>query len=294
MLYVSKGPSWAYHNLPLVQQVLADLEAYARQNKALFIKCDPDVPLAFEPAELTLHSQGQAVKSLLLERGWQYASQQIQFKNTVILDLTPSEEALLAAMKPKWRYNIGLARRKGVVVRPGGVAELETFYELYAATGQRDGFLIRPKAYYLDLWRQYLQAAPERASLLLARVDDVSVAGLILFYFARTAWYMYGASLDQHRNLMPNHLLQWEAIKTARARGCTLYDMWGAPDVFAETDPLWGVYRFKLGFGGLTRQGLGAYDFPVQPFPYKLYSYVLPKILSILRRRLPLQQQQDS
>lgn len=285
LFYVSKGPILAYDDLPLVRQVLHDLESYARTNNALFIKCDPDVPIAFEPSDPTIHPPGKAIKHLLYERGWHYASQQIQFKNTVILDLTPSEDVLLAAMKSKWRYNIRLAQRKGIVICQGSLTDLEPFYELYAVTSQRDGFLIRPKAYYLDVWGQYLQAHPRRATLLLAKVDHVPIAGLMLFYFGQTAWYMYGASLDQHRNLMPNHLLQWEAIKAAKSLGCASYDMWGAPDVFAETDPIWGVYRFKKGFGGFTRQGLGAFDFPVHPFRYKLYNYLLPKILSFLRRR---------
>jgi lipid II:glycine glycyltransferase (peptidoglycan interpeptide bridge formation enzyme) len=96
---------------------------------------------------------------------------------------------------------------------------------------------------------------------------------------------MYGASSDQDRQLMPNHLLQWAAIKTARAAGCTRYDMWGAPDQFDESDPMWGVYRFKLGFGSSTRQGLGAYDFPVRPRLYQLYHQLLPRLLALLRSR---------
>ena len=284
MLYVSKGPIWDYTNLSLTKQVLADLESYARQQKALFIKIDPDVPLAFDPADAAPHAPGQAVKELLQRRGWRYSPQQIQFKNTVLIDLRPSEEELLAAMKSKWRYNIRLARRKGVVVQQGGVEDLENFYQLYAVTGQRNGFLIRPKAYYFDLWRQYLsQTSASKATLLLARVNNTPVAGLILFHFGKTAWYLYGASDNKHRNLMPNHLLQWEAIRLAKAAGRHTYDMWGAPDVFDESDSMWGVYKFKLGFGGMTRQGLGAYDYPVHALKYQAYIKFLPRLLAILK-----------
>ncbi len=284
MIYIPRGPILNYADLSLTQRVLKDIEAHARQNNALFIKLDPDVPIGFEPTDTTIHPQGKTVKALLLERGWRYAPQQIQFKNTVILDIKPSEETLLAAMKPKWRYNIRLARRKQVVVDSGGTADLDTFYAMYAITSQRDGFLIRPKPYYLDVWQHYLQARPKRAALLLAKVEEAPIAGLMLFYFAKTAWFIYGASTGQHRNLMPNHLLQWEAIKAAKAAGCTTYDMWGAPDVFDPSDSMWGVYRFKKGFGGVTQQGLGAFDFPVQRIKYDLYSRFLPKILFVLRR----------
>ncbi|HEY84196.1 MAG TPA: peptidoglycan bridge formation glycyltransferase FemA/FemB family protein [Chloroflexi bacterium] len=290
MLYVSKGPVWDYTDLDLVKQVLADLEACARKNRAIFIKIDPDVPLAFNPADTALHAPGQAVKSLLEARGWRYSPQQIQFRNTVLIDLRPSEEELLAAMKSKWRYNIRLARRKGVTIHQGGVEDLEAFYQLYALTSRRNGFLIRPKAYYLDLWRQYLQAdcvqtaEHKQATLFLAKVNNAPVAGLMLFHFGPTAWYLYGASDNQYRNLMPNHLLQWEAIRFAKAAGHLGYDMWGAPDVFDESDSMWGVYKFKLGFGGLTRQGLGAYDYPVHALKYRAYIQLLPKLLAALGR----------
>lgn len=283
MLYVSKGPAADYTDLALTERVLADIETYARQQRAIFVKIDPDVPLAYGPAEAAeAYLPGRQVRELLAGRGWRYSSQQIQFKNTVLLDLTPSEAELLAAMKPKCRYNIRLAERKGVTVRPGGPADLGVFFELYAVTGRRDGFLIRPEAYYLDVWQQYLRAG--RGALLLAEVEGTAVAGVLLFYLGGTAWYMYGASDNAHRNLMPNHLLQWEAIRWARAQNCTLYDFWGAPNHFDPSDSMWGVYNFKLGFGGVTRHGLGAFDYPVYPLLYKIYMQGLPKLLSLLRR----------
>ncbi|MEM7030291.1 MAG: peptidoglycan bridge formation glycyltransferase FemA/FemB family protein [Chloroflexota bacterium] len=282
MLYVSRGPMLDYNDLALVETVLQDLENYARDQKALFIKIDPAVPLKLDPPVEGHTPPGLSIQKTFAQRGWGYAQQQIQFKNTVLLDLTPSEDALLAAMKSKWRYNIRLAQRKGVVIRQGSQADLETFFQLYAVTSERDNFLIRPKAYYLDVWQQYLQN--QKAQLFLASVEEEVIAGILLFYEQQTAWYMYGASINKHRKLMPNHLLQWEAIRAAKARGCTLYDLWGAPDVFDETDAMWGVYRFKLGFHGHTHIGLGAYDFPVQPLMYRLYNNLLPKLLSTWRR----------
>jgi len=283
-LYVSKGPALDYADSQLVGQVLADLESYARTSGALFIKIDPDVPRQFgEPAEnLPPEPAGQATLQLLNRRGWRYSPEQIQFRNTVTVDLTDEPDALLARMKSKWRYNIRLARRRGVVVRPGNKTDIDTFYQMYAETAGRDQFLIRPQAYYRDVWQQFL--ATGQAELLLASVEDEPVAGLILFLFGQTAWYMYGASTGQHRNLMPNHLLQWQAICRAKARGCTQYDLWGAPDSFDENDDMWGVYRFKQGFGGQTVQGLGAFDFPARPALYWAFSVALPRLRALLRR----------
>lgn len=280
MLYVPKGPLLRRHDPALLAAALTDLERHARQQRAIFIKIDPDIVLGGSPDNDD--SDGLTLQSTLQERGWVYANQQIQFPNTVILNLEPDEEALLAAMKSKWRYNIRLAGRKGVQVHEAGVDDLPHFYQLYAATAARDGFLIRPEAYYRDIWQQYLRAG--RAALLLASVEGEAVAGLMLFFFDRTAWYFYGASSDAHRKLMPNHLLQWRAIQAARARGCTRYDMWGAPTVFDDSDPMWGVYRFKLGFGGHLQRSLGAYDYPVWPLAYRLYNHALPQLLAFLRR----------
>ena len=199
-----------------------------------------------------------------------------------MIDLRPEPDELLAAMKSKWRYNIRLARRKGVEIRAGTVDDLTKFYEMYAATGRRDGFLIRPEPYYLDVWSHFLAAG--RAEMLLAEVDGEPVAGLILFWFGSTAWYMYGASTGQHRQLMPNHALQWAAICQARDRGCTRYDMWGAPDRFDEADRLWGVYRFKQGFGGQVIQGVGAFDYPVHRWLYRAFTTALPQLRTLAGR----------
>ncbi len=283
-LYVSKGPILDYSDTPLAEQVLADLEDHARRERALFVKIDPDVPRQYgeprphQPREAT----GMAWLNLLDRRGWRFSPEQIQFPNTVVIDLNPGPEALLAGMKSKWRYNIRLSKRKGVTVRTGTPAEIDTFYQIYAETASRDGFLIRPKDYYRDVWQLFLQSG--QAEMLLASVEDELVAGLILFVFGPTAWYLYGASTGHRRECMPNHALQWAAICRAKERGCTRYDMWGAPSTFDETDALWGVYRFKQGFGGQVVQGLGAFDYPVNRSLYWAFSVALPKLRAFRRK----------
>jgi lipid II:glycine glycyltransferase (peptidoglycan interpeptide bridge formation enzyme) len=169
-----------------------------------------------------------------------------------------------------------------VSVREAGLDELELVYEMYAETSNRDGFIIRPKEYYLDLWSSFISAG--MATPLLAEVEGDVVAGLMLFHFGDRSWYIYGMSTNKHREKMPNYLLQWEAIRLSKARGCKVYDLWGAPDVFDESDRMWGVYRFKEGLGGKVVQTKGALDYPVSRIKYKIIQEILPGILAITRK----------
>ncbi len=279
--YGPKGPALDYDDNALLVQVLTSLERQNRQLRSLFVKIDPDFWIGHGSEDRPPLPEAAAVLETLAERCWCASSEQIQFKNTVIVDLTRDENDLLAGMKAKTRYNIRLPSRREVQARPGSEDDLMTFYRLYSETSQRNGFLIRPPAYYLDLWAQFLRA--NRARLLLAEVKGEPIAGLILFHFGQTAWYMYGASSSQHRSLMPNHLLQWEAIRSAKNLGCAQYDMWGAPDHFDTSDPMWGVYRFKIGFGGETMRGLGAFDYSPWPWRYRLYTVAMPRLLALVR-----------
>lgn len=273
--YVPKGPLLDWSDAALVESVLARVEAAVRRAGAFFVKIDPDVR-AGTP-------EGQAVVATLARRGWHPSAEQIQFRNTMVSDLVQDEDALLAAMKPKWRYNIRLAERRGVVVREGGPGDLPAFYGMYRETGDRDGFLVRPFEYYRAIWERFL--AEGLAHVLLAEVDGAPIAGLILFRFGRTAWYFYGASTAQARDLMPNHALQWAAMRWAKAAGCTRYDWWGAPDALDENDPMWGVYRFKQGFGGEFVPHIGAWDYPIHRPLYWAYTVAMPRVLDLMRRR---------
>lgn len=275
--YIPKGPALDYHDRELVTQVLAMLERQARQQRMILLKIDPDVPADTEA--------GRAFAGLLKRRGWTYSADQVQFKNTALIDLTPTEDAIQASFKPKWRYNLRLAERKGVRVRAADLPDLPAFYRLYQETAQRDGFIIRPYDYYRVAWETFLTAQGQTGGrLFLADVAGESVAGLFLARFHQTVWFLYGASSSQHRETMPNHFLQWEAMRWAKRVGCTTYDLWGAPTELAEGDPLWGVWRFKEGFGAQFAPHLGAYDFAgVQPI-YWLYTVAMPKVLEQMRR----------
>jgi lipid II:glycine glycyltransferase (peptidoglycan interpeptide bridge formation enzyme) len=284
VIYVPKGPLLDWADAALRAQVLDDLQALARRRGAILIKIDPDVPTPpFPPIASSDEGKTGEVIDELTTRGWVFSPDQVQFRNTVILDLRRTEDELLAAMKQKTRYNVRLAARKGVRVRAGTPDDLDLLYRMYAETSVRDGFVIRSAAYYHDAWGSLARAG--LAQPLIAEVDGEPVAALVLFRFARTAWYFYGMSRDAHREKMPNHLLQWEAVRWARGRGCQTYDLWGAPDELVEADPMWGVWKFKEGFGGQWVRHIGAWDYAPSRLSYRLYTAVLPRVLDVMRRR---------
>jgi len=292
ILYSPKGPLMDWDDDVIRSRVLDDLQKFTRQQRAIFLKADPDVVLGFGipgGKDSVDDKNGQAVVSDLTQRSWRISGDQIQFRNTVLVDVTPTDEEILARMKQKTRYNIRLAQKKGVVVRPGLIDDLAMLYRMYAETSIRDGFVIRNENYYRTVWTAFM--ATERPGIipyaepLIAEIDGVPVAALFIFYFSGRAYYLYGMSREAHRDKMPNYLLQWEAMRLARAVGCQSYDLWGAPDEFTESDSMWGVFRFKEGLGGQVVRTLGAWDYAPYPLWYKLYTEVTPRVLGLMRNR---------
>jgi peptidoglycan pentaglycine glycine transferase (the first glycine) len=294
ILYVPKGPALDWTRVGLTERIVHELARLARRQRALFVKVDPDVYYSEDTPDFSPRPvQAMETARLMESQGWRTSAEQIQFRNTLLLDLERSENELLAAMKQKTRYNVRLAARRGVNVRSIGAgdslaerdAALVLFYQLYAETGRRDDFAIRPPDYYRDAWGTFVDGG--FAQLFLAEFEGDALAGLMIFIFGSTAWYMYGASSNRERQRMPNYLLQWEAIRWARDQGCTLYDLWGAPENLDESDPMWGVVRFKLGLGGQLARGLGAWDFPVSRAGYWFYTAIMPRYLDWLRASSP-------
>ncbi|GIV63803.1 MAG: peptidoglycan bridge formation glycyltransferase FemA/FemB family protein [Chloroflexota bacterium] len=294
VMYIPRGPLLDWEDEDWRTRVINDLEQMARQRRAIFLKMDPEVMIGKgipQTEDSVDEPLGERVVTWLVRRKWRFSSDQIQFRNTVWLDLSGSEEDWLARMKQKTRYNLRLAQRKGVTVRLAGVEDLPLLYRMYAETSLRDGFAIRNEAYYQTVWRKFLDAG--MAEVLLAEVEGEVVAGLVLFFFADRAWYLYGMSRDLHREKMPNYPLQWEAMRRAKAHGCRIYDLWGAPDEFNEQDRMWGVFRFKQGLGGEVIRTIGAWDYPARPWLYGLYLQVLPRLLHWMRRRGQEQTRQE-
>jgi peptidoglycan pentaglycine glycine transferase (the first glycine) len=294
IFYAPKGPLMDWTNESLRKRVLDDLQSFTKRQGAIFLKLDPDVVLGRGvPASVdeVTENSGQAVMSDLKRRGWVESSDQIQFRNTVMVDLSASEEDILMRMKQKTRYNVRLAEKKGVTVRVGTQEDLPALYKMYAETSVRDGFVIRDEEYYMTVWTLFM--SEESSSLvtrplslpLIAEVDGEPVAAIFLFMFAGRGYYVYGMSRNAHREKMPTYLLQWAAMRHAKEHGCLTYDLWGAPDVFDESDSMWGVYRFKEGLGGEVVRTLGAYDFAPNKFWYSMYSDVMPRVLNFMRSR---------
>lgn len=299
VLYIPKGPNLDWNDLPLRGRVLDDLQTFARRQGAIFVKLDPDVPLGTGvpgSEDAREDNGGQVLRSELQRRGWLFSQDQIQFRNTVLIDLTASEDEMLARMKQKTRYNVRLAQKKGVTVRPATEADFPLLYRMYAETAVRDGFIIRGEEYYQTVWRTFppltinhptINHPPSQPSSepLIAEVDGQPVAAVSLFHFAGQAIYLFGMSRDAHREKMPNYLLQWEAMRRAKALGCRLYNLWGAPDEFVETDGLWNVFRFKEGLGGYVLRTIGAWDFTPSPLLYRMYTEILPRLMDVMRAR---------
>jgi len=257
----------------------------------VLLKIDPDIEYSkgYPGFDGTITGSENGMPRVLLGRGWRFSDDQVQFRNTAVLDLSNAEDALLRNMKQKTRYNIRLAERKGVTVRPGQLSDIPALYQMYAETSVRDGFVIRAAEYYRRVWSTFLRPLTDHnqpgAEALIAEVEGQTVAGILVYYFAKRAYYLYGMSRAAHRDKMPNHLLQWEAIRGAKSQGSLLYDLWGAPDTPDESDPMWGVYRFKEGLGAEVVCTIGAWDFPTSVLWYAVYTRLVPRVLGLMRAR---------
>ena len=282
MFYSPKGPLFD-GSVETGQVILEQMKDFARNKKAIFLKIDPDIILGtgIETQESEVNPSGVLFQKHLQTTGWKFSPDQIQFRNTLQVNLEPDPGDLLSGMKQKTRYNIRLAEKKGVNIRIGTKKDLPDLYSMYAETALRDHFILRDKNYYLHAWELFMDS--QMAEPLIAEVDHEPVAAVMVFRFARKAWYVYGMSRENHREKMPNHLLQWQAILRAKAAGCTIYDFWGAPNEFHENDPLWGVFRFKEGFGGQVIRTVGAWDYVLKPNLYHFSMILLPRLLDFLR-----------
>lgn len=286
VMYVPKGPALDYTNADLRDAVLRELKRIAERAHAIFIKIDPDVvtgvgiPGEPDAAEVPL---GQQIAREWAAAGLVFSDEQVQFRNSQIVDLRQDLDDIMAGMKSKTRYNVRLAARRGVTVRLGDMTDLDLLYDLYAETARRDEFVIRPLEYYRKAWGAFMRAG--LAQPIIAEHKGEALAHVIVFGFGKWAWYFYGASSAEERNRMPTYALQWEAIRWAKAQNMAIYDFWGAPDDFAdENDPLAGVFRFKQGFGGTVVRRIGAWDYPASPRLYRLYRRVKPAIIGLMRR----------
>lgn len=245
-----------------------EIDSICKHHRAIFLKLEPDVWEGENPSQTIDHS-------LLIT-----SPHNIQPPRTMIIDIKGDENEILTRMKQKTRYNIRLAEKKGVTVRAW--KDLEFFHKMLLLTGKRDGFGVHSLEYYQ---RAYDLLHPKQmGELLLAEFEGKPLAALFVAKNGKRAYYLYGASADEERNRMPTYLLQWEAIKWAKTCGCEEYDLWGVPDNDEATlessfenrhDGLWGVYRFKRGFGGELKRAVQARDRVYNSWLYWAYSRVV-------------------
>jgi lipid II:glycine glycyltransferase (peptidoglycan interpeptide bridge formation enzyme) len=255
-------PKPVISNQSTSDQFWKGVDEACRSHRAIFYKLEPD-----SSESLKLGTWNLELRT---------SPHNIQPPRTIIIDIRGTEEEILARMKQKTRYNIRLAEKKGVTVRAWD--DLSAFHQMMKITSERDGFGVHSYEYYERAYE--LMHPRQMCEILVAEYEGKPLAALFVTRNGNRAYYLYGASTDEERNRMPTYLLQWEAMKWAKARGCEEYDLWGVPDEDEATleanfetrhDGLWGVYRFKRGFGGELRRATQAMDRVYNPLLYWAY-----------------------
>ena len=260
--YSPRGP--LYSTPAALEALLQEGARLCRRKKALAWKMDPAIDSG-DTAWPGLAAQNNLIR---LDTGLDFGGTQPRFVMT--LDLGPSAESLLMQMKSKTRYNVRYAMRKDVsVFRVKDRAQVDDFYLLLQETAERDRFTVRPPAYFHTLWEELVEH--KLAHYFLAFHERTALAGAILFTLGRRAWYVYGASSSENRNLQASSLIQWEMIQFAKSLGCRIYDFRGVSGNLDPEHPLYGLYRFKEGFGAQLKEYVGEYDLPISKGGYLLW-----------------------
>lgn len=278
IFYAPRGPVCDFSNVDILRALTEAAKDKGKHEGAILLKIDPAVRIEWTDAKNNIESVGY------LECKDADGFGGVQPKCVMQLDLTPSLDQLLAGCKPKWRYNIRLAEKKGVTIKTECTKDdLHIFYGLLTETAKRDRFLIRDFRYYENMWD--ILVVPGYARLFLAEYEGEAIAGAIAFIFGDKCWYTYGASSNRHRNVMPNHLMQWKMITWAKESGCIWYDFRGvSPKKDGElNDHLKGLNRFKEGFGAKFVEYIGEYDMPYSKLWYWMWTKGKPMATSALK-----------
>ncbi|MCR5612804.1 lipid II:glycine glycyltransferase FemX [Treponema sp.] len=263
-------------------QIAAALKPFLPKN-TIAIKFDPDI-IFDSPEERDTFNRAVIDASRKNHLNIRKSKVDIQPPDSTQVDLTADTEQIMERMHSKWRYNIRLSERKGVKIQKytGNSLNLsekvDKFYELTKETNARDGNSSHTKSYYADLLKYSAEQIADRKdcpviTLYIAEHEDDEIASIMTLFSHDEAIYLYGASSNKKRNLMPNHLLQWTAMQDAKAYGSKYYDMYGMPpEGKNENHPMHGLYMFKANFGGKNIHRAGTYDVPLKKFTYKLFN----------------------
>ena len=266
IMYSSRGPTCDIHDISVMKQLTDGIKELAKKYKAIVYKAEPDILSSDEEYRKIVTSLGYKIKD-----DAKNFREEIQPRYVFRLDIkNKTEDEIFAGFHSKTRYNVRLAIKKGVEVKEGTREDLKDFHKIMVETGAIDGFIIRPLSYFEKM---YDEMAPEHMKLLMAYHAGKPISGVIPIFYGNKTWYLYGASSNEHRNLMPNYLLQWEMIKMAIARKDDVYDFRGVSGVVDENHPQYGLYRFKKGFGAAFTEFVGEVYIPFKPFTYSLYKF---------------------
>ncbi|MBO8128191.1 MAG: peptidoglycan bridge formation glycyltransferase FemA/FemB family protein [Peptococcaceae bacterium] len=263
IFYSPRGPVVDFSKPEHMKGILEGIKSLARERGAILWKIDPDV------------TRDSGVDVQLLRLGFRALSRGLNFEGVqprfvFRLPLDKSLDEIFASLASKTRYNIRLAARRGVKVRDDcGKDDLRVFYDILQETAQRDRFLIRSFEYYEVIWRCLVEKG--MAKLFMAEYAGEAIAGTLAFAFGDKVWYVYGASSNRHRRVMPNYALQWAMIRWAKSLGCRIYDFRGVSGDLNPDNPLYGLYRFKKGFAGDFTEFIGEFDYPLAPLWYQLW-----------------------
>ena len=267
IMYSARGPVCDIHNMEVLKQLSEGIQQLAKKYNAIGLRIEPDVLKSDDTFREIVLNLGYKVKDNAKD-----FKDEIQPRFVFRLDIKDkTEEEIMAGFHQKWRYNVRLAARKGVVVKEGTKEDLKDFHKIMVETGTRDGFITRPLSYFEKMYDNMVPGG--HMKLLMAYYQDEPIAGVIPIFYGNKTWYLYGASSNEHRNLMPNYLLQWEMIKMAIARHDDIYDFRGVSGVVDKNHPQYGLYRFKQGFGATFTEFIGEVYMPYNPLKYSLYKF---------------------
>ncbi len=266
IMYSARGPVCDIYDEEVIKDIVEGAKLLANKYKAFVLRIEPDILKSDEK-----------FRDIILKYGFKIKDDSKDFKDEIqprfvfrlnLKDKT--EDKIFEELHQKTRYNIRLATKKGVEIKEGTREDLKDFHKIMIETGERDNFIIRPLEYFEKM---YDEMAPDHMKVLMAYHDGQPIAGIIPIMYGKKTWYLYGASSNSHRNLMPNYLLQWTMIKEAIANGCDMYDFRGVSGVVDESHPQYGLYRFKKGFNADFTEFIGEIYLPFKPLVYKMYKF---------------------
>ncbi len=274
LLYCPRGPVCDLHNEAVFTKLVDAVKELGKEFKCCDIKMDPDVMANDDRFRDIALNYGFDLKGDTLS--FETAQPRFVFRLNV-KDRT--EDELLESFHQKTRYNIRVAVRRGVTIKIEGPEAAETFHKIMIETGERDNFGIRSAEYFA----QMLESLGEDARLYMAYYNGEAIAGTLAIKCGNKVWYLYGASSNEHRNAMPNYLLQWSMIQWAVESGCEIYDFRGVSGFLDESNPLYGIYKFKKGFNGDLVEFMGEMDLIIKPIGFKIVQLAGDSMRALVR-----------